>query len=737
MSQKPSTTKSKSFDETVGSILPSYLMYTQTIGMNVTVPDETDNRPPPIYSNEEIECSTSVNSYQFSNLQSATSSFTNTISNESNIGANSSDNNSLIVANENTNWRETILDNVHQLPNMTFVNNELSNSVKIEIYYTKEIGEMNKKPDLIDPSIYEYTQGDLLNGYIIIKNTSNKPIPFEMFYLLFEGNFMVFNSKDSKDLTPAKSKRFLEMFDFSGSWNEAHINRLVSQDENPYYCTKGETTDPIDGTYLYFGSNKVIQPNRTYKRFFSFKIPNNLLDSECNEHNLSNHVELPPTIGISRWETNHYPERESTKLRDFSIINSSINYGVMARFIGRKSTWEAEFGKFEIPRSKDTTKLVNSKGDEYIILKELTNFVRVIPESKVLTENEKLMKQVENKLLYENFVKRVKEKIDVGKQLLESIEDSNFNDAIELNESLTHLEIEAAKFTQSYKQADSIRDLKTNIKNLEYYECALPLVKRSITGVKNLGILSIKTPKQEYAIKYIPPQRFRDSSIDELASTWKLDIPVDFSVQLPSKDPSHPPTIKNITSELVVHTIKSMSKPIPLEFNHELMYYNPSTNTKGFQDLDTFHHNIVKPLQDQSNTLYQLLKQLGTSNFKIEKQLVDDIKSICQLDEKCMNLVCNDVKINNENYNPKNSLNWTYNTTTNSINASINLQINLDKLSLKGIPNGNSNLKSFDKFNLVPDFQNCFIARFYHLKLVFELSNGDCVRFKVPVKIDK
>ena len=88
---------------------------------------------------------------------------------------------------------------------------------------------------------------------------------------------------------------------------------------------------------------------------FTFRIPNNLLDSECNDHALSKHVELPPTMGLSRWETAHFPERAINKIKDFTLLNTSVSYGVMARFIGRKSTWEVDFGKIDTP--SNSTKL--------------------------------------------------------------------------------------------------------------------------------------------------------------------------------------------------------------------------------------------------------------------------------------------------------------------------------------------------------------------------------------------
>lgn len=742
MASKPKYSKTQSFDETISTILPSYSMYTSTVGMNVNVPeDNNDDLPPPVYSCNNSEWSASTESTNIQDVTSSAASTTPTSVTEAqsrrvaHVSSSSTiDDIPLIVADENANLMETILDNVHRLPNMTFEKQEISKAVQLEVFYTKDIGEIGKTPELIDPSIYEYTQGDLLNGYIIIKNTSDRPIPFEMFYLLFEGNFMVANERRPQELEPIKIRRFLEMFDFYGSWNEAHINRLVTETASPYLCEYGNTVDPLDGTYLYFGPKKEILPNRVYKRFFSFKIPNNLLDSECSEHNLSKHVEIPPTIGLSRWEVAHYPERNLNKIKDFSIMNTSMGYGVMARFIGRKSTWEVDFGKIVTPKHKDNAKLVNSKGDEYIILKELTNYIRVIPTTNVPTENERLMKLVENRLLFDNLVKRVKDKIDIGKQLEKALESRTVPD---LSPDLTQEEIEAAKMTQSYQHADSIRDIKSNMKKLEYYEVLVQLMKRSITGLKNQGVLQVKTPKQEYHVKYIPPCRFREESIGELEKSWKFDVPIELTTIFPSNDKQQtPPTIKYIDAELVVHTMRSMGAPIALEFNHDLVYNKVPNNSKREVDLDTFSNNVVRPFQKQSTELYHLSQKLGLQNFRIEKQLVDDLKSICKIEEKSNNLVVDDILVDKAKYNyKKNSIKWS--SVNGFATTSFSLNINLASLSLKGVPTSSCMGLSYDRFNLVPDFQSCLMTRSYHLKLTFELSNGECARIKVPVVIEK
>ena len=735
-----------SIDDTLGNILPSYGMFTSTVGMNVNVPEVTENydiQPPTYIPSSSTATSDSTSLATTSHVSSAFnelsmgSSRTSVSGSVAERGSTSStlegidENGSFIIADENTgSWRETILDNVHRLPNMTFESHKISEAVNLEVYFTKDVGVPGKKPELIQPEIYEYKQGDFLNGYILIKNTSDKPIPYEMFYLLFEGNFMIANKSDVLDRVPIKIRKFLEMFDFSASWNEGTVTRFANETVNPNVCTKA--IDPIDGTRLCFGLKKVIQPGVTYKRYFNFKIPNNLLDSECNDHGLSKHVDLPPTLGLSRWEVAHYPERAMNKIKDFSMINTSVSYGVMARFIGRKSTWEADFGK--INTTADDTRIINSKGDEYIILKELTNHFRVIQKTATPTDNERLMKLLENKLMYNNMILRIKEKIDQGNQLIKSIENGDYTGSIDIGKQLTETELELAKCSQLYRPRN-LRDAKFNPDKKEYYETFLPLTKKSITGTKNFGTLRMATPKQEYCVCYVPPVRFRNQSIDRLTPSWKFEVPLDLSIKLPSlssKSSPQLPTIKSISAEFVNLTIKSEKLAIPIEFNHDLIFNK--VNTGEFTDRDLFNTNITKQFRKYSNELYKIVQQLGTENFRIERQLVDDLKAMCNLEDRSLNMPVRDFKVNGIPFK-KDSIRWEINQE--SANASINLGINLESMILKGEPNVNETSKSYDRFTLVPDFQSCFMSRMYYIRLTVHLSNGSFSNIKVPVRIQK
>ena len=730
---------SNSIDDTINTILPSYGMFTSTVGMTIdTEVNDDDSIQPPCYNN-----TTRSNSFQSDTSSATTSSqissgFNNlslnsstTTSTEDTTLQGSDENGSFIVADESTcYWKETILDNVHRLPNLTFKKHKVSEAINIEVHFTKDICEIGKKPELIDPSLFEYKQGDLLNGYVLIKNTSDKLIHYDMFYLLFEGNFMIANKADLQDRVPIKIRKFLEMFDFSASWNEGNINRLVTDVRNPYICE--DIRDPIDGSALCFGEKKIVYPGITYKRFFTFRIPNNLLDSECNEHGLSKHVELPPTVGLSRWEVAHFPERAKNKIKDFSMLDTSVSYGVMARFIGRKSTWEADFGVIET--TADKTRLINSKGEEYVILKELTNHFRVVQKTATPTDNERLMKLLENKLMYNNLILRIKEKIDQGNQLIKSIENGDFSNSVEIGRQLTETEMELAKCRQLYRP-ENLRDAKTNPSKVEKYETFLPVVKKSITGIKDIGTLCLSTPKKEYCICYIPPVRFRNQSIDQLAKSWKLEIPIDLSVKYPSlKSKSTPqlPTIKGISAEFVVLTLRSEKYAIPIELNHDLIFNK--VNTGQFHDSDNVFNNIIIPFRKYSSEIYQIYKRLGAENFKLERQLVDDLKAICQLQHQQFNLVVSGLEINGKPF-CKDSINW--NIEQDSAKASIKIGLNLEKLLLKGEINPTKLSKSYDRFTLVPDFQSCYMTRLYHIRLTVHLSNGTYSNIKVPVRIQK
>ena len=77
------------------------------------------------------------------------------------------------------------------------------------------------------------------------------------------------------------------------------LDRLVTEHNDPTHI--GTIYDPIDGTYYHLDHRKILEPGITYKKYFTFKIPEKLLDSAC-EHLLIKHLQIPPTFGVCKNE---------------------------------------------------------------------------------------------------------------------------------------------------------------------------------------------------------------------------------------------------------------------------------------------------------------------------------------------------------------------------------------------------------------------------------------------------
>lgn len=392
-------------EDPVWSILPSYDMYQNTFNGGIDPPQYHEEA-----SVQESVSSISQFSSEISTEATAASSYENVSDSNADDTLLSASIPSLIVADESTQtWRETILDNIHNLRNYSSSDNPYTQNVELSVHFTEDVGKKGVAPQHVDPLQFEYKEGDYLNGYIYIKNKCSVPIPFDMFYVLFEGNFIVgergFTSKQKK----VKIKKYLQMYDFAASWNQSRVDRLLSETHEDQHVSFS-SLDPQDGSYLGI-VGRILKPGVLYKRFFTFKIPERLLDTEC-DHNLPNHTMLPPTLGLSEKEKVSMGNIHQNS-NDFSFLDTATNYGVLARFIGRASNFKVN-DKFDL-----STKLIDAKGDEFIIFREYTSYVRVIQETNLLSHAEKHVNSETSRLLYENFLGRIKEKLELGKKIKE------------------------------------------------------------------------------------------------------------------------------------------------------------------------------------------------------------------------------------------------------------------------------------------------------------------------------
>lgn len=213
----------------------------------------------------------------------------------------------------------------------------------IEIYVTKTASKFGQPPEY-ESMLKEFTSGDIIHGYFTIENVSAKPIKFDMFYLTLEG--AVTAKTKSHFRTQKTTKRFLRMADLGASWS--YNKEDVNTGEN--LCG---FFDPVDNSRFGLTSDRVLFPGDKRKKFFTFKIPNQLLDVTC-KHGHFSHSLLSPSLGFDRPPSSNteaanlkfceslgygrLPERGSPLLfRDFSG-DSLVSYSINAMVVGKDAT---------------------------------------------------------------------------------------------------------------------------------------------------------------------------------------------------------------------------------------------------------------------------------------------------------------------------------------------------------------------------------------------------------------
>ncbi|KAL6929836.1 hypothetical protein ACO0SA_001240 [Hanseniaspora valbyensis] len=191
------------------------------------------------------------------------------------------------------------VDKFYKLPHKT------TNNIDIKIVLTKnpvEPNTLSEKENLLR----EFSSGELINGYVTVLNRSSAPIKFEGFYVSFEGDINLQN-RDTKRTT---TMRFLKTHDLSASWSYAQVELASGVN---YDAT---ILDETDNTRLGLPNSKMLKPKVKYKKYFCFKVPNEILDTNC-KHQIHQHLSLPPSYGLNRYKLENL----------FIEMNNVLGYG--------------------------------------------------------------------------------------------------------------------------------------------------------------------------------------------------------------------------------------------------------------------------------------------------------------------------------------------------------------------------------------------------------------------------
>lgn len=708
-------------DVPMWNILPSYQLYQSTISKNIRPNEDEPRFDPPTYERSSPESPQALGSNEYFPTVATTSSPT------SGQGMEPS-----------TRWENSILGNTHKLKKLVDVNTHLSEQLKIDINITSSPCQKGVRPKIIDQSLMEFHQGDSIHGFVTVTNKASHPIPFEMFSVVFEGKVSVMgDASDHKK--PLVFYKFLNMFDFQASWTPAALD---DEDLNGL-------VDPIDGTKLRFTMEKSFEPNITYKKFFTFKLPEKLLDCACEVHNLPRHCEILPTIGLARdqfmkdlrrfrGKVNERntpstpfslgkgeiysastprrpgaPKREKTRIKDLSFSDTAISYSVEVRVVGNSSDYSDSLKGHVTP---DT--------EEFIIVNESSCFIRVIPKERLALEFTELTLEKELKVIYRNLQKRISQKIQLGKELLHE----NQELPLLVKPSVLNNTLSLVKEKQLYREPrgqnfNGMIQENQNENNVIYY----PFKKKYLTVSKHVGTVAISTPQTEYPVRYIPPSTYKDARafvpIRKLSTEMK--VPITLSLQFGDSTALKglkPPELRSVSAELVAVTYRSRKYPIPIEITNDLLFQN------RLGENDNLDGYLIDPFKASLAELTSLTNKLGYEVLNVDSQLIMDMKCLSNLAAKYNTLKVDDVKTNT-----KNLVDWNQISDSN-YTKELEVTVDLKKLfTLEGSVLGDE--ASNESYALIPNFQSCIIGRAYYLKVLVKLQNNDSLSIKVPVSI--
>ncbi|KAK5780211.1 ubiquitin-ubiquitin ligase BUL2 PWA37_001397 [Arxiozyma heterogenica] len=292
------------------------------------------------------------------------------------------------------------IEKLYSLPKLT------TSPIDIDIRITKNAAKPHTAKYEEQSMLKEYTNGDIIHGYCIISNHSSHKIKYEMFYVTLEGYISLIDRNEGKRTV----KRFLRMVDLSASWSYTDID--VSSGIN---YTPGER-DLYDGTHIGLTNNRTLEPHTKYKKFFMFKLPQQLLDVTCKHEHYS-HCLLPPSFGIDKFK-NHFKysgikinsvlgcghmgiKGSPILTNDLSNDDMSINYTIDARIVGKDMKTqklnllkEKEFNLRIIPFGFTATYASNNNdnSDNMRIQRQLKDLQKLIEER--LSALEKIFKKL-------------------------------------------------------------------------------------------------------------------------------------------------------------------------------------------------------------------------------------------------------------------------------------------------------------------------------------------------------
>ncbi|CAH6723604.1 hypothetical protein CLIB1444_17S00562 [[Candida] jaroonii] len=673
------------------------------VSTDIEPPDYLFSPTVSITSPSDLSSQEHISGY-FDIVQSGTNSSNQSVSGGSSVLAD--------PTTEYVQWEDTILANTDKIKDLTKYGSPIAKNIKIRIQLTEDVGQLGVQPKIIDPSTIKLQQNDYVYGFVTVKNENTFNLPFEMFCVSFEGDITL---EAGQPDTPPSIKKILTMFDFNASWSDGTLDRFPEDNNNPHEPLKHDI-DPVDGTCIQLNRNKVLLPGITYKKFFAFKLPEKLLDYSCQTHNSIKHLQIPSSIGKCRNEIISDGRRAKlfgekitlerlVKPTDLGFVNSTVSYSISARILGKSKDY-----KFYDPDAKHENELV--------IANQMQQFIKVLPHDHPLFVVNRKMIEEEAMLNHINRINKIEQIIHTYTAMHQP-----------------DLEVVKSEVSELNKLKNSYFETVETPRQDTYQVFTSHKVKKNVLKTSLKGLITISTPKTTYQVF---PQLHH--SVKDLKPVAESEVRIPFQISYMTKDMDLSTLKFNTSVTLVASTIKSQY-PIPAVFYPDMMFENNG------KENDNFSYLTIRRFHDYRKQLSKILrnKQLTSE----EKTLLSDVRTLSSLKVIYKYLQVRDTIVEGagqdvvtETVTDSTTGSATHRTSHNkptTIND-IDWKIDTEKSGTDGmiftknfilsLNIANTYKESSQDFVLLPDFQNCYMCRLYHLVIEF---NGTAI--KVPLRV--
>jgi hypothetical protein len=691
---------------------------------------------------------------------------------------NAEEHNRNVEVTENT-YGHSPLDNIDRLPHSR------SSPLDIQIYVTKRVPVPNATNEL-ETRLKEYTSGDLVNGYIIITNTSSKPVDFGLFTVSLEGTIKATERNlhattlDAHKYNKILMQKFLKMYDFNASYGYTHVPNSSGIEYVAF------TTDESDGTILGLPDNRSLLPNTKYKKFFTFKFPHRLLDNTCLQ-GLLPHILPPPSMGLD--STCFYNRGETLELnkalgygflnirgtplmtKDYAFDNVSISYTIEAKFIDKRNDKNQKTAI-----SHDNVNEPNAE-NEYEISKSNQYFLRFIPDLKEQYEYCNRCLSFENENYQSTGIDGKFMDQFLQLKTWRSINEWNYTIEKEIDNKLSRqgLNLEELKAKSLYTMNNTLTNKsiqKLNVKdqiynqlNREYDDHYIYQQQRMlgnkipvpIYGKKkkmflstpiNIGTLDLYVKIPDRVIEYSAPKLLMKynnpikvnglsedlglspvlSHMSELYNRDNDDLIQALDLDLlftPIDSSIKPPNIASVDVNIVFWSYNT-EYPLPFEVGNDFLYTNIDEEDKLNDDSVEITRKNIQHLKDRA---FNYISFLQSNDIEVSKKsylYLNSIKSLGIKKDTIQDYFKSYTAANNPDLNSESS--WhAHQVPSKKMKWTKKLSIPLTVTNKNNI-------------NLLPSFQSCLVGRSYCLQVVVKFkghdeSHANEVKVDIPILV--